>query len=115
MQLISKIMQKYQSDPSHTQLVRHFFFSSSHINDPQREVLARRPFSQLMAVDVIFEHGLLHVVTDHRTERADSVALLVLLKLLAGYEREALLAVTTHQRLPGTEIEAAAAAAHEEW
>lgn len=54
-----------------------------------------------MAVDVIFEHRLLHVVADHRAERTHSVALLVLLQLLSSYEREALLAVTAHQRLLG--------------
>lgn len=63
--------------------------------------------SQLVAVDMIFKHGLLHVVTDHCAEGTNSVTLLVLLQFLSGYEREDLLAVTTHQRLLRTEIETA--------
>lgn len=56
--------------------------------------------SQLVTVDVIFEHRLLHVVTDHGAERTHSVTLLVLLQFVSGYAGEALLAVTTHQHLP---------------
>lgn len=56
---------------------------------------------QLVAVDVIFIHGLLHAVAAPHADGANSVSALVLLQFLLGYEREALLAVTTHQRLPG--------------
>lgn len=55
--------------------------------------------SQLVAVDVIFEDGLLHPVADQRAEGADAVALLVRLQLLRGYGGETLMAETTHQRL----------------
>lgn len=60
-------------------------------------------FSQLVAVDVIFKHGLLHAVAGHHADGTEAVTLLVLLQLLLGYEGEALLAVTTHQRLTGTQ------------
>lgn len=60
-----------------------------------------------MAVDVILKRRLLHVVADHRAEGTHAVALLVLLQLVWGYAREALLAVTTHQRLLRTEIDGA--------
>lgn len=63
----------------------------------------RNLFSQSVAVDVVFKHGLLHAITDHHAEGTDAVTLLVLLQLLLRYVREDLLAVTTHQRLPGTE------------
>lgn len=52
-----------------------------------------------MAVDVIFKRGLVHVVTDHRAEGADTVTLLVLIQFVLGDAGEALAAVTTHQRL----------------
>lgn len=55
--------------------------------------------SQLMTVDVIFKHSLLHVVTDQCAEGTHSVTLLVLLQFVSGDAREALLAVTTHQQL----------------
>lgn len=64
--------------------------------------LVTRP-SQLVAVDVVFKHGLLHVVAGHHADGTKPVTLLVLLQFLRGYEGEALLAVTTHQRLPGTQ------------
>lgn len=60
-------------------------------------------FSQSVAVDVVFKHRLLHAVTDHYAEGTDAVTLLMLLQLLLRYVREDLSAVTTHQRLPGTE------------
>lgn len=63
--------------------------------------------SQLVAVDVIFEHRLLHAVADHGAEGTHSVTQLVQLQLLLGYAGEALMAVTTHQDLLRTEIEAA--------
>ena len=62
--------------------------------------------SQLVAVDVIFKHGLLHEVADHRAEGTHSMTLLVLLQFGSGYSRERLLTVTTHQRPLGTEIDA---------
>lgn len=61
-----------------------------------------------MAVDVIFVRRLLHAVAYHHAERANSVALLVLLQLALGDERETLVAVTAHQRLPGRKGETAA-------
>ncbi|KAA8581235.1 hypothetical protein FQN60_002816 [Etheostoma spectabile] len=67
--------------------------------------------SQLVAVDVILKHGLLHVVTDHGAEGTHSVALLVLLQFVLGYAGEALLAVTTHQRPLPAEIETASSQA----
>lgn len=57
------------------------------------------PLSLLMAVDVIFKRGLVHVVADHRAEGADAVTLLVLIQFVLGDAGEALAAVTTHQRL----------------
>lgn len=55
------------------------------------------PRSQLVAVDVILKHGLLHMVTDHCAEGTHSVTLFMLLQLVWGNARETLLAVTTHQ------------------
>lgn len=68
-----------------------------------------------MAVDVVFEHGLLHAVADHHAEGTDAVTLLVLLQLLLRYVREDLLAVTTYQRLPGTETRDETAARYKRW
>lgn len=59
--------------------------------------------SQLVAVDVVFKHRLLHAVAGHHADGTKPVTLLVLLQFLLGYEGEALLAVTTHQRLLGTQ------------
>lgn len=58
---------------------------------------------QLVAVDVVFKHGLVHVVTHHQAEGTNSVALLVLLQFHLGDKREGLLAVTAHHRLPAAE------------
>lgn len=68
-------------------------------------VLGSRCFSapreplQLVAVDVVFKHGLVHVVTHHQAEGTNSVALLVLLQFHLGDKREGLLAVTAHHQL----------------
>ena len=52
-----------------------------------------------MAVDVIFELGLCHVIADERAEGTHPVALLVLLQLLQCDAREAHVAATTHHAL----------------
>lgn len=53
--------------------------------------------SQLVAVDVVFKHALLHAVTHLVAEGTHSVAALVLLQLAVRYAGEALVAVATHQ------------------
>lgn len=96
-------MHKYQLSPLNNDHLSSKTFFSRHINrssNPER-------LSQLVAIDVIFKHQLLHGVTDHGAEGTHSVTLLVLVQLVLGYAGEALLAVTTHQDLMGTEIEAA--------
>lgn len=55
------------------------------------------------AVDVILVHGLIHAIADQHAEGTDAVTLFVDLQLVPGDERETLLAVATHQQLPGTE------------
>lgn len=57
----------------------------------------------LTAVDVILVHWLIHVIADQHAEGTDAVTLLVDLQLIPGDERETLLAVATHQQLPGRE------------
>ena len=52
-----------------------------------------------MAVDVIFELSLSHVIADERAERTHPVALLMLLQLLQCDAREAHVAATTHLSL----------------
>lgn len=71
-------------------IIRHIFLFESFV-----------AFSQLVSIDVILEHGLLHVVADHGAEGTHAVTLLVLLQFVSGYAGETLLAVTTHQRLLG--------------
>lgn len=98
--ICSKSVQKYQCGPfPHDHPTCKAFILQTY------ESYVR--FSQLVAVDVILKHGLLHVVTDHRAEGTHSVTLLVLLQFVLGYAGEALLAVTTHQRLLRAEIETA--------
>lgn len=94
-------MQKYQCSPlNNDDLSCKMFFLINHSSNPER-------LSQLVAVDVIFKHQLLHVITDYGAEGTHSVTLLVLLQLVLGDAGEALPAVTAHQDLLGTEIEAA--------
>lgn len=56
-----------------------------------------------MAVDVIFVHGLFHVVADQHAEGAGAMTLLVSLQLVLGDEGKLLLAVATHQQLAETQ------------
>lgn len=73
-------------------------FSTTKKNKIRKSILVMQ-LSQLVAIDVIFKHGLLHGVADHRAERTHSVTLLVLLQLLLRDAGEALLAVTAHHHL----------------